>query len=726
MRFITYYLLVLSQLIFTTLALPPKLGQENDLQKQYLVTTLPGLYDNLKANEIPLMFSGQLELYPETNTHYFFWKFSDVDKIPENNKRTIFWLNGGPGCSSMDGALLEAGPFRIDKDKKVIYNSGSWHKAGDIIFVDQPGGTGFSFTDSYDHELGQISDHFLKFLEKYFEVFPDEIDNEIYFAGESYAGQYIPYIGDGILKYNKLETTEKPYNLKGLLIGNGWISPDEQSLSYIPYAVHAGFIKPSNPHWQELLVQHQLCQKVVDRVDNYNDDKIHQDEISNVDCDRILQFILQYTRDTSGPKNEQCINMYDYTKKDSYPSCGMNWPAELKYVTPFLREEEVMGDLNLINHKQWHECDGRVGGNLNARNSQPAVHLLPGILEQIPIVLFNGNLDIICNYIGTENFIKKLTWNGEKGFSEDVEPINWIYDDETAGYIKTERNLTFVNVFDASHMVPYDKPEISRALLDLITGNYDDTTNKGDKRAFITYPLGVRQAKIADEEAEAQKEAAASSISESIANTASESESDVTETKPTETDDDDEVITTSSSTVEESESSEAEYHSSPSTSRITRLIQLLVILVLIWGVYVLYSSYKSRPSSIIKSGSNSGKKKNVQWADQLRRFQEDDEEAQDHQPQNQGFLTKTFNRLTGVVGGDDRGNYTATKTYEDIELGEGIAMHDNDDQNSEPNLDDFIIDSEDDEAEEQEGQELESAGTSNEQIDSLITHKNDD
>lgn len=74
--------------------------------------------------------------------------------------KTIFWLNGGPGCSSMDGALLETGPFRIDENEKVIYNNGSWHKFGDIIYVDQPAGTGFSFTNEYITDLDQVAWYF--------------------------------------------------------------------------------------------------------------------------------------------------------------------------------------------------------------------------------------------------------------------------------------------------------------------------------------------------------------------------------------------------------------------------------------------------------------------------------------------------------------------------------------------------------------------------------------
>ena len=91
------------------------------------------------------MYAGQLELFPENNTNYFFWKFTDGNKNANSTsyKRTTFWLNGGPGCSSMDGALLESGPFRIDQSQNVVMNNGSWHKVSDVIYVDQPAGTGF-------------------------------------------------------------------------------------------------------------------------------------------------------------------------------------------------------------------------------------------------------------------------------------------------------------------------------------------------------------------------------------------------------------------------------------------------------------------------------------------------------------------------------------------------------------------------------------------------------
>lgn len=632
--FLRFILLVLVQGLLG-FALPPKSARS--LKDHHLVTTLPGLYENIPKDEIPLMFSGQLELYAENKTYYYFWKFSDIHKLPENKNRTTFWLNGGPGCSSMDGALMEAGPFRINSDKKVTYNSGSWHKASDLVFVDQPGGTGFSLTDEYDTELYQITNDFLRFLDLYFEEFPEDRGNELFIAGESYAGQYIPYIAQGILKRNKnLKDNEMPLKLKGLLIGNGWISPNEQGLSYVPYSVQAGIISPDHPDWLKILHQHEQCQDIVNKIDP-NDKSLNRLEMSSNICDRILTLILEATIDKSNP-DEACYNLYDYTLKDSFPSCGANWPPDLSYVTPFLGSNAVMNALNLDVKTTWQECSGGVGRSLKAKNSIPSVHLLGDILKEVPVILFNGNRDIICNYMGTESFIKKMEWNGQKGFSND-EVIDWIHNNVTAGYIRAERNLTFINVFDSSHMVPFDKPEVSRALLDIMTGNYDQ-----EDKAYVTYPLGERYDRLEEENRVKENKPIVSSSSISM------------------------PASTSGLTMQASESSEpnsttVETDSSGTGTRITRLIQLLVIVVLIWGVYILYTSYKSGPSSIIKSGPSNGRKKNVQWADQLSQFEDDEQFT----PTNQGFFAKTFSKFTN----SDGGNYSQLNKYsEDIELGD--------------------------------------------------------
>lgn len=63
----------------------------------------------------------------------------------------------------------------------------------------------------------------------------------------------------------------------------------------------------------------------------------------------------------------------------------------------------------------WQECNGRVGAELTNKKSTSSITLLPDLLEHINILLFSGDQDFICNYIGTENLIDALEWNGAKG-----------------------------------------------------------------------------------------------------------------------------------------------------------------------------------------------------------------------------------------------------------------------------------------------------------------------
>lgn len=75
----------------------------------------------------------------------------------------------------MDGALMEVGPYRLKNDHKLEYNEGSWDEFANLLFVDQPVGTGFSYvnTNGFVHELDEMANHFVTFLERWFELFPE-------------------------------------------------------------------------------------------------------------------------------------------------------------------------------------------------------------------------------------------------------------------------------------------------------------------------------------------------------------------------------------------------------------------------------------------------------------------------------------------------------------------------------------------------------------------------
>ncbi|KAK5688731.1 Cell death protease [Elasticomyces elasticus] len=477
----------------------------------YFISSLPGA-------PLPLLhqYAGHIEVTPAHHGNLFFWLTKN--RHIANRSRLVLWLNGGPGCSSMDGALMEIGPYRVvegTKDPKLVYNEGSWDEFANVLFVDNPVGTGFSYVDgdSYIHELGEMAEQMVVFLDKFFALFPEHTLDDIYIAGESYAGQHIPYIARAILDRNAAtQSPQTPWNLSGLLIGNGWISGPDQYPSYLQFAYEANLIKPGSDQERQLQDQQKICYKDLDAGG--------KDHVDTPSCEGILQDLLRLTTESG-----KCRNMYDVRLTDSYPSCGMSWPPDLAQVKPYLRREDVTKALHINPDKKtgWVECNGQVSSNFRVPNSAPAVTLLPGLLEEVPIVLFSGDKDLICNHIGTETLISNLAFNGGKGMETAsgsgiwAPKRDWEFEGEPAGIYQSARNLTYVRFYNSSHMVPFDYPRRTRDMLDRfmgvdigsIGGTPADSRIDGEKAGSETSVGGHSNSTSAEEAAQEKADAAA-------------------------------------------------------------------------------------------------------------------------------------------------------------------------------------------------------------------------
>jgi vitellogenic carboxypeptidase-like protein len=134
----------------------------------------------------------------------------------------LLWLQGGPGASSLFGLFVENGPYIVNEDLNITFNKHSWTQEFSMIYVDNPVGTGFSFTDDnegYSRNEESVADNLYEALQQFFTIFSEYRDNEFYITGESYAGKYIPAIGNKL----HLLSNESNINFKGIAIGNGWI-----------------------------------------------------------------------------------------------------------------------------------------------------------------------------------------------------------------------------------------------------------------------------------------------------------------------------------------------------------------------------------------------------------------------------------------------------------------------------------------------------------------------
>ncbi|EER14821.1 conserved hypothetical protein [Perkinsus marinus ATCC 50983] len=143
-----------------------------------------------------------------------------VVALGEAQDPLILWLNGGPGCSSMIGLFKENGPCRFNDTD---YSDLSWNEQANLLYVDQPAGTGFSVGPPVTNGSFEAADDLYMALQEFFAKHTKYGGKDFYITGEDYAGHYIPAIAHKIWRENT-KGIEPHINLRGLAIGNGWMN----------------------------------------------------------------------------------------------------------------------------------------------------------------------------------------------------------------------------------------------------------------------------------------------------------------------------------------------------------------------------------------------------------------------------------------------------------------------------------------------------------------------
>jgi len=149
-----------------------------------------------------LTYSGYLKVTDTKALHYTFTESLDNPfKDP-----IIVWFNGGPGCSSMMAFMQESGPYIVDDGEAFVKeNPWPWNLRANVAYVESPAGVGYSIAgtpaDLQQNDDQSAKDNYAAML-TFFEKFPQFKSNELYIAGESYAGIYVPYLSYEIYTNN--------------------------------------------------------------------------------------------------------------------------------------------------------------------------------------------------------------------------------------------------------------------------------------------------------------------------------------------------------------------------------------------------------------------------------------------------------------------------------------------------------------------------------------------
>lgn len=117
-------------------------------------------------------YSGYIHLPPAPSEgriypiNTFFW-FFEARNDPENAPLSL-WLQGGPGSPSIPAALGENGPCIVNIDSKsTTLNPWSWNENVNMLYIDQPVQTGFSYDVLTNGTIDEIESPFVVQVEDF-------------------------------------------------------------------------------------------------------------------------------------------------------------------------------------------------------------------------------------------------------------------------------------------------------------------------------------------------------------------------------------------------------------------------------------------------------------------------------------------------------------------------------------------------------------------------------
>lgn len=416
------------------------------------------------------------------NKHLFFWMFEkrpseeDTTTVEDNGDDDepipfIVWLTGGPGCSSTLALLAENGPCKVNKDGEgTSANPNSWTESAHVLWLDQPAGVGFSYGDLDDDKNEEmVAEDAYYFLQAFFKTYPEYLKSPLYIVGESYGGHYTPAIAHRIFignqdvvaqqkEQNNVRTNEKTaknekLNLSGIGIGNGLTKPEEQYKWYPDMMFN-------NSHHIEIINEKEY-HAMKDNVVPYCTELIHtcnkgESVIDKFACQTAF---LVCNAGLTSPYQMTGLNPYDIRIKCEVPPLCYDFSNVKKW----LNLDTVQKALNVHDRPhQWASCD--FGINMKFREDWMkdfSKYVATLLNAGIPALIYAGDVDFICNYLGNKAWSLDLDWDKSDEFKA-ADDHEW----ESVGLARTNELFTFLQVYDAGHMVPSDQPEVA---LNMIT-----------------------------------------------------------------------------------------------------------------------------------------------------------------------------------------------------------------------------------------------------------------
>ncbi|KDP37688.1 hypothetical protein JCGZ_06345 [Jatropha curcas] len=419
----------------------------------------------------------------ERQQRALFYYFVEAERDTAS-KPLVLWLNGGPGCSSLGaGAFSEHGPFRPSGKGNLVRNEYSWNKEANIIYLESPVGVGFSYSANasfYDSVNDTITaqDNFI-FMQKWFIKFPEYRNRDLFIAGESYAGHYVPQLAELVVQ------SGLQFNLKGIALGNPLLDFSRDSNSRGDYYWSHGLISDSTHQLlnsicnasqllREGIIIGSLspaCKTVTVQLSKEISDSINGYDVTADVCISYENSKLKLHNDLLRPEFLVSLS----TQLPNHPTKApenIDLCVEEKALE-YLNKKDVQEALHakLVGVTNWTFCSPVL--QYDIENLEISMIDVVGSLvtSGIQVMVYSGDQDSVVPFTGTRTLVndlaKKLRLNTTTTYRA------WLEDKQVGGWTQVYGEiLRFATIRGGSHMTPLSSPKRSLALFKtFVTGD---------------------------------------------------------------------------------------------------------------------------------------------------------------------------------------------------------------------------------------------------------------
>ncbi|XP_075998985.1 retinoid-inducible serine carboxypeptidase [Genypterus blacodes] len=397
--------------------------------------------------------------------HMFWWLYNaDRQSAGDVDPPLVMWLQGGPGGSGTGfGNFEEIGPLNRDQQPRKT----TWVQAAHLLFVDNPVGTGFSYTDrpdQYATNVAMVASDMLVLLAHVFTEKAEFQSVPFYIFSESYGGKMAAAIALQLTK--AIAQGKIKCNFAGVALGDSWISPLDSVMTWGPYLYSTSLLDDYG-----LADVNSAAEAVKKAIEEQN-------FLKATELWSITENVVE--------QNTNGVNFYNILTQEPEEkvtnATGGNYLSLLarRHIRPLHRQSlsELMNGpirkkLGIIPHNViWGGQAEEVFSNMAGDFMKPVVDIVDQLLSSgVNVTVYNGQLDLIVDTMGQELWVKRLKWADLASFNN----LRWTPLDDptsagiTGAFYKNYKNFSFYWILKAGHMIPSDQGPMALQMLKMVT-----------------------------------------------------------------------------------------------------------------------------------------------------------------------------------------------------------------------------------------------------------------